>query len=68
MVVDVETGQVSAWPVYTGPLRAISPLDTAFVYRDVDPTIASPPTYVLYRRGLTDVAGTTIRRLTRHLP
>lgn len=68
VVVDVPSRQPSAWPLYLGGLRAIAPGDTAFVYRDVDTTIASPPTYVLYRRRLTDVAGTTIRQLTRYLP
>jgi dipeptidyl aminopeptidase/acylaminoacyl peptidase len=68
VVVDVPSRQATAWPLFLGGLRAIAPGDTAFVYRDLDSTITSPPTYVLYRRGLTDVAGTTIRRLTRHLP
>ena len=68
VVVDVATSQVSGWLIYTGPLNAVAPQDSAFVFRDVDPTIASPPTYVLYRRGLTDVAGTTIRQLTHYRP
>ncbi len=68
VVIDVATRQASVWPIYLGPLRAIAPGDTAFVFRDLDPAIADPPTYVLYRRGLTDVAGTTIHQLTHHHP
>lgn len=68
VVLDIDTKQPSAWPIYAGPLRAIAPLDSAFVYRDVDSTLTDPPVYVLYRRGLTDVAGATIRQLTHYLP
>ncbi len=68
VVIDVATRQASVWPIYLGPLRAIAPGDTAFVFRELDPAIADPPTYVLYRRGLTDVAGTTIHQLTHHHP
>jgi Tol biopolymer transport system component len=68
IVIDPATGSAGTWPLYLGGLRAIAPNDTAFVFRGLDSTITSPLTYVLYRRGLTDVAGTTIRQLTHHLP
>jgi hypothetical protein len=68
IVIDVRTGNAAGWPVPVGIFDAVSPADTAFVYRDIDPAHRDLPTYVLFTRRLSDASGDTKRQLTFYHP